>query len=315
MVLPGEIVTVRGPLPPGELGPTLPHEHVLCDFIGAERTGPHRWNRDAVAERMLPLLRAAYQVGVRGFVDCSPAYIARDPVLLRRLAEESGLHILTNTGYYKEPFLPPHAFTEGPAELAARWIHEARHGIEDTGIRPGFLKIAVNPGQLLPIQRKIVHAAVLAQRATGLTIACHTADGPAALETLDLLEELSAPLDRFIVVHSDAIEDRAVHTKLRDRGTWVEYDGIGWRPLEQHLELILWHLGERGPDRLLLSHDAGWYWAGEPGGGEQKPFTPLFATLLPMLRARRVPEATLHRLTVTNPALAFARRPAEAPSC
>ena len=29
------VMTVRGPIPPEEMGPTLPHEHVLVDFIGA----------------------------------------------------------------------------------------------------------------------------------------------------------------------------------------------------------------------------------------------------------------------------------------
>src|SRR5690348_4038146 len=116
------IETVRGPIPASELGPTLPHEHVLCDFIGAAETGPHRWDRAAVTRVMLPLLRDAATAGFRGFVDCSPAWIGRDPELLRSLSEASGLHILTNTGYYKEPYLPPHAFTDSADQLADRWV-------------------------------------------------------------------------------------------------------------------------------------------------------------------------------------------------
>jgi predicted metal-dependent phosphotriesterase family hydrolase len=309
------LVTVRGPVPADRFGPALPHEHVLCDFIGADRTGTHRWDRDAVAAVMLPLLREAHAAGIRGFVDCSPAYIARDPFLLRRLSRESDLHILTNTGYYKEPFLPPHAFTESAEELAARWVREAQEGIDGTDVRPGFIKIAVNPGKLLPVQEKIVRAAALAQRETGLTIACHTGHGPAAVETMNLLEEENAPLDRFIVVHSDAIEERDYHLKIWDRGAWVEYDAVGWKPVAWHAELVTWFLARRGADRLLLSHDGGWYWAGEPNGGEQKPFTPLVRELLPELRRRGVSEAALRQVTVENPARAFAVRPASAPLC
>jgi predicted metal-dependent phosphotriesterase family hydrolase len=306
-----EIITVLGPISAEQFGLTLPHEHVLCDFIGAERTAPSRWDRETVAVTMLPLLQDAAVTGVRGFVDCTPAYIGRDPELLRSLSREAGLHILTNTGYYKEPYLPPHAFTDTVDELAARWIREAQDGIEGTGspsIRPGFIKIAVNPGALVPVQQKIVRAAARAQRRTGLTIACHTANGEAAMEALDLLETEGTPLDRFIVVHSDAIEDREIHLALWDRGAWVEYDAVGWKPLEWHADLITWFLQQRGPERLLLSHDAGWYWAGEPGGGTQKPFTPLVRDLVPQLQLRGVPEDTLQQLLVRNPAQAFAIR-------
>ena len=41
---------VRGPIPPAELGRALVHEHVLCDFIGAEKTGPHRYDAGEVQE-------------------------------------------------------------------------------------------------------------------------------------------------------------------------------------------------------------------------------------------------------------------------
>ena len=34
------VMTVRGPIPPGEMGPTLPHEHVLVDFVGAKERLP-----------------------------------------------------------------------------------------------------------------------------------------------------------------------------------------------------------------------------------------------------------------------------------
>lgn len=302
------LVTVLGRVPAERFGIALPHEHVLCDFAGARETGPHRWDRAAVREVMLPLLQEAVRAGVTGFVDCSPACIGRDPVLLRELAEAAGLHLLTNTGYYKEPYLPEHAFTESADQLAARWIREAEEGIEGSGVRPGFIRIAVNPGPLVPVQQKIVRAAARAQARTGLAIACHTANAVAGTEALDLLVEEGAPPERFIVVHTDAIEERDAHLALWDRGAWIEYDAIGWKPLEWHVELVLWFLRERGPERLLLSHDAGWYWAGEPGGGKQKPFTPLLTELVPRLRERGVSADTLNQLLVRNPARAFAVR-------
>jgi hypothetical protein len=50
---------------------------------------------------------------------------------------------------------------------------------------------------------------------------------------------------------------------------------VGGRPTAQHVDMVL-ELVRRGfADRLLLSHDAGWYEAGKAGGAPEKvrPFT------------------------------------------
>ena len=44
----GKISTVRGPIEPEEMGFTLPHEHVMVDFAGAEKTGKDRYDADEV---------------------------------------------------------------------------------------------------------------------------------------------------------------------------------------------------------------------------------------------------------------------------
>jgi phosphotriesterase-related protein len=94
------VQTVLGPVPASKLGVTLVHEHVMYDFIGADQTNRHRWEVEAVVKRMLPLLRVLEESGVTGFIDCTSAYIGRDPRVLKQLAQETGLHIVTNTGYY-----------------------------------------------------------------------------------------------------------------------------------------------------------------------------------------------------------------------
>ena len=93
-------MTVRGPIPPEEMGPTLPHEHVLVDFVGAREASRDRYDADEVYRVALPHLRRIREQGIRTLVECTPAYLGRDPALLRRLSEASGLHILTPTGYY-----------------------------------------------------------------------------------------------------------------------------------------------------------------------------------------------------------------------
>jgi phosphotriesterase-related protein len=308
------VQTVSGPVEASKLGFTLTHEHVLCDFAGAEVTDPGRWNPDEVYATMLPYLKQARERGVRAFVDCSPAYIGRDPRLLQRLAKASGLHLLTNTGYYGaagDKYVPKHAYTETAQQLADRWTAEWEHGIEGTGIKPGFIKIGVDPAQGAPprlseIDAKLVRAAAITHLRTGLTIASHTGQGLAALEELAILKDEGVAPSAFIFVHADGEPDQALRHRVAAMGAWVSYDGVSPDSVTRHVGLVTAMLKEH-PDRLLLSHDAGWYQAGEKA---QKPrdYNCIPDALLPALRKAGVPEADLRRLTVTNPAEAFTVR-------
>ncbi len=84
-----QVMTVRGQMPAAEMGLTLPHEHVLVDFIGAAEISRERYDRNEVKGTALPYLKQARELGAVTFVDCTPEYIGRDPLLLRQLAELS----------------------------------------------------------------------------------------------------------------------------------------------------------------------------------------------------------------------------------
>lgn len=304
---PSAIQTVRGPIDAADMGPTLTHEHILVDFIGAEEVSPDRYDPDEVFEVMLPYLKDLKAAGIQTLFECTPDYLGRDPALLKRLSLASGLHIVTNTGWYKDPFLPPFAHEATAEEIAAKWIEEATEGIGPEKIRPGFIKIAVNPGDLIEVQRKIVRAAALTSKATGLTIASHTGHGGAALQELDILEEVGVEPSRLVVVHSDGEPDQELHWRIAERGAWLSYDGIREGNAETKLSLVLEAL-KRYPDQLLISQDAGWYHVGEPKGGDVAPLDWLPRQFIPVLDAAGVTRERIDQLLIHNPARAFAIR-------
>jgi hypothetical protein len=119
-------MSVTGPIHAEQLGTTLPHEHVMVDFVGAERVSRDRYDSDEVFSVVLPHLRDARRLGCQTLVECTPAWIGRDPALLARLAHASGLNILTNTGYYgaaSGKFIPRHAREESAqVERRARQV-------------------------------------------------------------------------------------------------------------------------------------------------------------------------------------------------
>jgi phosphotriesterase-related protein len=306
--------TVLGPVPTASFGPALIHEHVMCDFIGAEQTGRQRWDVDAVVKRMAPYLKQLKERAVTGFVDCTPAFIGRDPRVLKRLAEETGLHILTNTGYYGgagDKFVPKHAYDESADQLSERWVREWEKGIEDTGVRPGFMKIGVDeakgdPPELSDIDAKLVRAAARASRETGLTVTCHTGGGSAGLAATRLFVGEKADPARFVVAHSDS-HGIDMNRRIANLGAWVSFDAISRQPLEQHLNLVRAMAGNHA-DRLLLSQDNGWYWVGQSDGGEVRDYNYIHDTFVPALEKSGVDQALVRVLTVDNPARAFGIR-------
>lgn len=308
------VQTVTGPIPAAALGMTLPHEHVLCDFVGAERTDPSRWDADTVVAAMRPRLEELVQRRVGTFVDCTPAYIGRDPVILRRLAEATGLTMITNTGYYggaDDAFVPQHAYDESAEELAERWVLEFEQGIGDTGIRPGFVKTGVDEitgPELSPIDGRLVRAAALTSRATGLSVTCHTGGGAAGLAAARLFVDTGADPARFVVAHSDG-HGVEINRQVADLGAWVSYDGVGRHDHDEHLRIVL-ALIEHRLDRVLLSHDSGWWNAGVDDGGEIAGYTALVDEFLPALRSAGATDEQVERLVVRNPADMLAGTPA-----
>jgi phosphotriesterase-related protein len=309
----GTVMTVCGPIDARELGRTLPHEHVMVDFIGAAETGEHRWDWEAVAARVAPYLLEAKRHGFQSLFECTPAYLGRDPELLKALSRKTGLHLITNTGYYgagQNKFIPAHIQQLSADQLAAHWINESVNGIGETGIRPGFIKIAVDrEPELSAMHEKLVRAACRTHLKTGLVIACHTGPSPVIFRMADVLEEEGVDPGAFIWVHAtrDTPDNQIRAAKM---GLWVSIDNVTEKP--KQLDLIVKGLVELKKaghlDRVLISHDAGWYRVGETGGGEFRPYTAIPESLLGRLEENGFNADDLDRLLIRNPRRAFAIR-------
>ena len=122
------IHTVTGTIDSQSMGLTLPHEHIMCDFIGADKVSKDRYNPDEIVEAMLPYVEEIKKLGVKTFIDCTPAYIGRDPEILAALSKAAGITIITNTGFYKEPYLPSYTWELSADELAGSIIEEKLAG-------------------------------------------------------------------------------------------------------------------------------------------------------------------------------------------
>ena len=302
------IRTVTGEIPAGDIGKTLHHEHLLVDFIGADSTGYHRWDKEEVIQKVLPYLVEIKKQGYKTFVECTPAYLGRDPVLLKMLSERSGLQILTNTGYYSAvggKFIARHGFEETAEQLAARWIDEAQNGIEGTGIYPGFIKIAVERGPLNDINRKVVEAACITHNATGLVIMSHTGLAEPAYQQLEILSRHQVSPSAFIWTHAHNEKDDLKILAAARNGVWIGFDNFSAKNLERFVDFAMKMKKEGMLNRLLFSHDAGWYRPGEPDGGNFRGFTEIETLLIPELEKNGLSQQDIYQLFTVNPSQAF----------
>ena len=303
-----KIITVSGEISAGEIGKTLHHEHLLVDFIGADSTGYHRWNRAEVVEKVLPYLMEIKELGYKTVVECTPAFLGRDPELLKMLTEKSGIQIITNTGYYSAvggKFIPKHGFTETAEQLADRWIEEAKNGIEGTGVYPGFIKIAVERAPLGEINRKVVEAACIAHKVTGLVIMSHTGLAVPAFQQLEILEEYGVHPSAFIWTHANNEQDNEKILEAARKGAWIAFDKFEPNALGRFVDFALLMKKEGLLNRLMFSHDAGWYQPGVPDGGDFRGFTAIEKYLIPALRENSFSQNEINLLFIQNPAEAF----------
>jgi predicted metal-dependent phosphotriesterase family hydrolase len=304
----GSVMTVLGPLGLSQLGFTLSHEHVLVDFIGADKANKTRYDADAVFDTALPYLEEVKKAGCKTFIDCTPAFIGRDAMLLRRLSQSTGLNIITTTGYYgavQHKYVPQHAYSETAEDLSKRWISEWRNGIEGTDIKPGLIKTGVDKGPLSELQSKLVDAAALTHLATGLTIGIHTGDGKAAMEELKILEIRKVSPSARIWIHAQNEKDTAYHIDTAQRGGWVSFDGVNPNSIHEHISFLQTMKEKRLLKAVLVSQDSGWYHVGEPKGGKYNGYTSIFSDFIPALRERGFSQTEIDTIFIENPGKAF----------
>jgi len=303
-------VSVNGKIPAKQMSVTLVHEHVLVDFIGADKISGNRYDQDEAFTIILPHLKSLYQKGCRTLIECTPQYLGRDVALLKRLSDSSGVQIFTNTGYYGasgEKFLPASILNQTAEDLAKSWILEAREGIDGTSIRPGFIKLGVDDLPFSTSILKILKAAAITHNATGLPIAVHTSKGgKPALEELRLLTEDGVPAGAWIWVHAQNEKDITYHIEAAGKGGWVEFDGIDNSNTEEYIGILHKMKASKLLHRVLISQDAGWYNVGDAGGGNFRNYNSIFDSFIPALLKSGFTEKDIELLLVENPANAFA---------
>ena len=303
-----EIMSVTGLTRIPDTGIFLPHEHVMSVF-GRDRSRRVNYDEERLIGSVVPYLRDLKSLGCSAIADCTAAWIGRRPDLLRRISLESGISIITNTGYYGAAggrYLPEGIESLGIDDVAEAWVAEWERGIDGTGIRPGFIKTAVDNDLLSPLDRMLIGAAARTHRKTGLLIQTHTGDNPvAARAILEILEGEGVRPGAWVWVHAHLVQEKRRLVEAARRGAWISFDGIHPERDAGILDALRLMKSEGLLNQVLLSHDGNAFTA----DGSRRPFEHLLKGFRKRMRAEGFDESEFRLLTHTNPRRAFALVP------
>jgi phosphotriesterase-related protein len=197
-------------------------------------------------------------------------------------------------------------------------IADVTVGVDGTGIRAGLLGEIGCTWPWTENEKKVLRAAVAAQRETGAPLMIHPGRHERApMDIAEFVRKEGGNLRRTVMCHIDrTIADVSRVVDLAQTGIWLEYDLFGletsYYPYNPAFDMPndggrmahILALAEQGhADQLLLSHDIAYKHCLTKYGGYG--YHHLLVNVVPRLRGKGMDDAAIRRLLVENPARAF----------
>lgn len=351
------IVTVNGEKSPGDLGLTMVHVHLLytvsTSYVGVTKgSGPVSAppvppaSDQLLAEKPITieilgeLRRHIYanknilsftdvdesikelmfykMAGGASVVECSLPGIGRDPVGLRKISAATGVNVICSTGWYTAPSHPAFVGEHSIDELLERMIQELTVGIDDTGIRAGFIKVALSGASpdvaFTGDEEKVLRAAARAQAKTGAGLNIHPVHHFGHARPYDtyvsILKEEGACLDKCCMAHLDFWCPNIEYQKaVLKHGVIIGFDGFGieyygspgrrYATDRMRVDAVLELVKAGYADQMILSNEVGFRIGLRKLGGYG--FAHVLENIVPELRYYGVTEDQIHKMIVENP--------------
>lgn len=312
------IETVLGAIAPEELGSTNYHDHLITIGGGEEKA-----DRDLRLDRVdyaIDAMKKFKDVGGDTLVDMNPIDCGRQVEMLREISKESGVHIITCTGFQRSVYYDAeHWVNKYSIEDIARLIvEEITEGVEINNYagpiitrskaKAGVIKFATHYNCIMPMELKAIKAACMASIQTGASISTHTERGTMGLEVIDLIESLGVDPTRVTLGHVDRNPDLNYHKKMAQRGVTLGYDGPSrakYWPDSVLIDLIKGMCEAGYSDNIMLGGDNGRasMWPQYNGGHYGHNY--IWQVFVPRLLEEGVSQECIDKILIHNPRRQF----------
>lgn len=342
----GKAQTVLGLVDPKELGITLPHEHLILDHVKANFNEPASASDRAMAHKPVSLetlhwlqyhraenvdnmqLRDEQEAideallfkraGGSTIVEVTNIGIYRDPKVLARVSQATGLHIIMGAGHYLGTSHPADMSAKTEKEITEEIVRDVTVGVDNTGIRAGLIGEIGCSWPLQDNERKAVRAAVRAQQLTGAPLNIHPGrkNNVAVLELIEILKDAGADMSRVVMSHVDIrVRDHKVRGQVARSGCYLEYDTFGWQGIEpmnlykeagievpndiQRINEIKQLIDEGFLNQILISHDVCYKLQRARYGGHGYDHIPNY--IVPRMLTKGITQEQVATILVENP--------------
>lgn len=304
----GFVNTVSGRIDTKELGCTLVHEHLLLRSEIVTFQFPHLYDEESLYHKAVDAVKAVRAQGVKTICDPTVAGMGRDVRFLEKVASETGMQIITATGYYSFTEIPTHFQNRDIDYLAEAFIRDIEVGVQNSNIKAGFLKCSADAQGITTDLEKVFRAVARAQKVTGVPIMTHS--HPASgngLKQMEIFQEEGVNPKYIMIGHTGDSDNLDYIHQLLDSGVYIGMDRYGQGPLPfaQRNKTLLELLKQGYANRMFLSQDycCSIDWYPEEAVAEMLPdwsITFLLDEVIPQLRKEGVTEEQIHTIMYEN---------------
>ncbi|NXC49896.1 PTER protein, partial [Penelope pileata] len=337
----GKVQTVLGLVEPEQLGRTLTHEHLSMDYStcffpplpGQEplaeepiemknlfwiKQNPysHKENlllhqeRDAVKEELLHFKAA----GGGAIVENTTTGISRDVKTLKKLSEETGVHIIAGAGFYVGSTHSSRTQAMTVEQLTGIIVDEILHGADGTDIKCGVVGEIGCSWPLTASERRVLQATACAQAQLGCPVIIHPGrNSDAPFQIIRILQEAGADVSKTVMSHLDrTIFDTKKLLEFAKLGCYLEYDLFGTEFLcyqfqpdidmpsdNERIARIRLLVDEGYGDRIVIAHDVHTKNRLTKYGGHG--YSHILKNIVPKMLIRGISQDKIDKILLENP--------------
>lgn len=249
------IQTVCGIIKKESAGITSPHEHIfieLSPFFDEHfvKDCPNPATAKVTMDKLGILYRDPYAIrddlviddfktqkkeisrfktaGGQTIVDATMPGIGRNPRLLKKISEQTGVNVVMGTGFYVYSSHPQEMKNMTENEIAELMVKEIQEGVGDTGIKAGIIGEIGISEIFNEEERRVLRASAVAHKKTGTSVLVHinpwTTNG---IEAAKILLDAGVDPKKITISHVDVENNVEYISELLRLGVYVEFDNFG----------------------------------------------------------------------------------------